>query len=241
MNLLAGSLAVFFTLHARFEFVVILFIVSLLADFLDGLVARLLNVTSPIGAQLDSLADMVSFGLLPGVLMYALFVPFTVGVIPKEGFLELTHQLHITDKKAILIGFIGFLIPLFSALRLAKFNVDETQSDEFKGLATPACALFVVGLWLGKVFNGFQYPAWLLIVITVLLCALLVSNIPMFSFKMNGWGWKSAGWHYVFISLAIVSLIVFKFAAISLIIVIYVLMNLIRYFVNKNKNVQSGN
>ena len=233
LNLLCGTLAIAFVLFGRMEIVFLLLAISLIADFLDGLVARALKVSSPIGAELDSLADMVSFGVVPGFMVFGLmtFISSTSGF--SADMFNIQSSISATTTPNLIAGMFGFMITLFSALRLAKFNVSTDQTDEFKGLATPAATLLVVGLWLIRIFNGFTLPWWAMILVTILICTLLVSNLPMFSFKLKGFSWKDASWQYVFIILSILSLIIFKFAGVAIIVFLYIALNILRYFVKK--------
>lgn len=187
----------------------------MLADFLDGLVARALNVNSEIGKQLDSLADMVSFGVLPSVILFT--------------FIERDWDTPLN----ILINLLPFLIAMFSALRLAKFNIDETQSEEFKGLATPASTLMVAGLLMANLYQNIDVTDSLVFSLSLILPILLVSNIPMFSFKLKGFSWQKAGLQYVFVAIVVLLLVVFKFLGLSLSIMAYVLINIVRKFVVK--------
>jgi CDP-diacylglycerol--serine O-phosphatidyltransferase len=215
LNLLSGCLAVVFTLQGNLMLVPILIGISMLADFLDGLVARALDVHSEIGKQLDSLADMVSFGVLPSIILFT--------------FVEREWNTPLN----ILINLLPFLIAMFSALRLAKFNIDETQSEEFKGLATPASTLMVAGLLMANMYQNIEVTDSLVFSLSLILPILLVSNIPMFSFKLKGFSWQKAGWQYVFLAIVVLLLVVFKFLGLSLSIMAYVLINILRKFVVK--------
>ena len=217
LNLFCGCLSVVFVLKGNIEYSFISFSISLLADFLDGLTARLLKAYSEIGAQLDSLADMVSFGVYPGTIAFYLIAAQT----------DLAWM-----------PFLGFLVTLFAALRLAIFNLDEEQSAEFKGLATPAMATFFVGLALAYTYQYIEFSSWSIIASCVLASGMMIVEIPMFSFKLTSLSWRHAKWHYMFILSSIVLLIIFKFAGVALTIVLYVLINLIKSF-TKEKNVQS--
>lgn len=171
MNLICGIVGVIFAFKARFDYAFYLMLLAMMCDFLDGFAARTLGAYSEMGKQLDSLCDLVSFGVLPSVMLYSLMVTCS--------FQETA------------LCYIPLLIALFSALRLAKFNVDPRQKDTFYGLPTPACAVICgslayyscidtsgfLGVWVaGPVFVP---------VLSVLLCYLLVSEIPMFSFKFH--------------------------------------------------------
>lgn len=179
---------------------------ALLFDFLDGFSARMLQVSSPIGKELDSLADLVTFGVLPGFMMLL--------------------WMRNADLPPYL-PFIAFLIPVFSALRLANFNVDERQTKDFIGLPTPANALFISSL----VFVIDSPMEWLrgdyfLIAITVLFSYLLVSPMRMFSLKTTSFGWKGNELKIIFLLLCIALLAIFRLSAFPMIIILYVILSL---------------
>ncbi len=166
MNLLSGIMGVIFTLEGHLEWALPLMILAAVFDFCDGLAARLLNAYSPIGKELDSLADLVSFGVLPAVMLYK---------VQPEG-------------APVLLRFLPLFVGVMSALRLAKFNVDERQTLDFIGLPTPSCAM-VCGsqayfLHLGGGVPGGAGP-WLVAGISLVLGLLLVSEIPMFGMKIK--------------------------------------------------------
>ena len=220
LNLFSGCIAI----AAAFEGNLILasWLVGLAAifDFLDGMAARLLHVKSAIGKELDSLADMVSFGLLPGVIVFQL--------------LNLNPAL-----QSIYIPYIAFLIPIFSALRLAKFNTDTRQEEMFYGLPTPANAIliasfplildqnmFVFGLDFGFI-NSILINQWFLVSLSVLLSWLLVAEIPLMSLKFKSLSWVDNRGRYILLLLSLILLIIFQFAGIPIIISLYILISLI--------------
>lgn len=220
LNLFSGCMAVVFALNKHLEWVPACVLVSLIADFLDGFAARFTKNSTEIGKQLDSLADMVSFGLVPGVILF-----------------ELLFQLHESDsssfspKQAYLYSSAAFLVPLFASLRLAKFNLDTRQTDNFIGLATPAVTIFVMGILLLKLFphqilSGIVISQPAIYIYIVLLSLLMVAELPMFSFKFKKFAWQGNEIRYLFIILSAVLLLTLKFAAVSLIIVLYVLISI---------------
>ena len=166
MNLLSGIMGVIFTLEGRLEWALPLMILAAVFDFCDGLAARLLNAYSPIGKELDSLADLVSFGVLPAVMLYK---------VQPEG-------------APVLLRFLPLFVGVMSALRLAKFNVDERQTLDFIGLPTPSCAM-VCGSLAYFLHLGGGVPdgagPWLVAGISLVLGLLLVSEIPMFGMKIK--------------------------------------------------------
>jgi CDP-diacylglycerol--serine O-phosphatidyltransferase len=189
------------------------------------MVARLLNVKSPLGKELDSLADMVSFGVVPGAIVYMLLTKSPVGIE--------------SDFPVKWWALAGFIITVFACLRLAKFNLDERQTEDFIGLNTPACTIFIAGLMLIYEFDTagladlIIQPIFLYSVV-ILFSFLLVAEIPMFSFKFKGMKWQGNENRIAFIIIAVLLLIFFREIAFSLIILLYVLYSLTRYFVYKN-------
>jgi CDP-diacylglycerol---serine O-phosphatidyltransferase len=175
-------------------------------DFLDGFAARMLKVSSPIGKELDSLADMVSFGLLPSLVMYKMLSSATS--IPW-------------------LPFVSFFIAICAALRLATFNVDETQTDSFKGLNTPANTLFITSLPLvGWANNGLQTD-WVLLAITLLFSWLMVSPIRFFAFKFKNFTWGDNKVRFTFFAISVLLLALLQVSAIPVIILLYIVSSLI--------------
>ncbi len=201
-NLLCGCLGIVFLLEDRNVPAAWFVWIACVFDFFDGFAARMLKVSSPIGKELDSLADVVSFGVLPSMVMYKMLADASSSEV---------------------IPYIGFMIAMFSALRLAIFNVDETQRDSFKGLNTPANTLFITSLPLlhGKVGDWLFLPATL-IAITVIFSFLLVSRIDIFALKFKNFTWADNKIRFTFLALAVLLLITFQVAAIPLIILLYI-------------------
>jgi CDP-diacylglycerol---serine O-phosphatidyltransferase len=175
-------------------------------DFFDGFAARWLKVSSPIGKELDSLADVVSFGLLPSMVMYKM-----IGATTSIYWLP----------------YIGFMIAVFSALRLAIFNVDETQSDSFKGLNTPSNTLFITSLPLISHRVGpWLFQDFVLVTITIVFSLLMVSNLRFFAFKFKSFGWADNQLRFTFVALSVLLIAFFQVGAIPLIILFYILASL---------------
>ena len=222
INLFSGCIAVVFLFNYQIELVPYCVLVSLVADFFDGFAARLTKSSSDIGLQLDSLADVVSFGLVPGaILFHLLFLKYE------------SSDAMLSVNRIYLYSAPAFILTLFSALRLAKFNVDERQTDGFIGLATPAATMFVVGLLLVFSNNSFGltqfvFTGKVLYGTVALLSALMVAEIPMFGFKFKSFGWKGNEVKYLFIILSVVLIAALKFAAISLIIILYIIVSIIQ-------------
>ena len=216
-------MAVVFAFMGRLDLMPIFVGISLIADFADGMVARVLKVNSPLGADLDSLADMVSFGFVPGLILF-LLIDEKMGSKMMEG-----NQVNF-------VALVGFMVTLFSALRLAIFNNDENQTKEFIGLATPASTVFVVGILLLEKKFHFDLAVINYIAISVGLSLMLVSKIRMFSFKLSSFTWKHSAWQYVFLVLSILSFVWLKSASISLIIIIYILLSIVKHLIEKKRN-----
>jgi CDP-diacylglycerol---serine O-phosphatidyltransferase len=231
LNLLCGAVAILFTVSGDLIIAGIFVMMGIFFDFFDGLVARSFNAQSEIGVQLDSLADMVTCGVVPGLVM--------VQLLQLSFYGEMRPLTDVFSARAWNTGIdsyyplIGLLIIVASAYRLAKFNVDTRQTHHFIGLPTPANALLILSLPL--IFE-FQYThtienilfnKWFLIGLTLVSSFLLNSEIPLFAFKFKTWDLKSNLIRYIFAALALLLLIVLKFLAIPLLILIYVVMSLI--------------
>lgn len=210
LNLFSGCVGVTFAFAGQLDIAAYCVLASGVFDFFDGLVARALHVKSPIGKELDSLADVVSFGLLPGAVLY--------------------NMLGVTWPANDYMPYLGFLVTVFSALRLAKFNIDDRQSTDFVGLNTPMNAFYVISLpFIAVTYGAIVYhPAFLLgsIVVT---CLLLVSNIRLFSLKISSLSWRENGWKYVFLLVSVALVVVLKFAAAPLVLVLYFLFSYIHF------------
>lgn len=228
LNLAAGSLAVIFALNGQLTYAVILIFTAALLDFLDGLAARLLDAWSPIGKDLDSLADMVSFGLAPGMIMFVLLKYSFIG---KDAFPDSVTDFSLYKE---LILTVSLLIPIFSALRLAIFNNDTRQVSSFIGLPTPANAIFISSLALihqyGKypTFDAFLLSTPSLVVITLLLSWLLVSKVPMFSLKFTNLHWKDNRIRIIFLLFSVVLIPVFMFYGLAATIISFILLSVLQ-------------
>ena len=216
-NLLSGctAVAVLF-LRGDFRLAFGLVIAAAVFDFFDGFAARRLGVGSALGKELDSLADMVSFGLVPAVVVFRLLSPAGAEAIDCTAW-----------------G--GFLIAAFSALRLAKFNVDERQHEEFRGLPTPACALFFVSLpMLGGATEWLTNP-FVLLTTTLLFSVLLVCDMPMFSLKFKSFGFATNKLRYFFLALSVILIVWLRLAAPAAIILAYIVISTLRAAQAKKK------
>jgi CDP-diacylglycerol--serine O-phosphatidyltransferase len=217
-NLICGSSAVVALLmHADFELAFWLVVASAIFDFFDGFAARLLKSVSAIGVELDSLADMVSFGLVPSVAMFCLW-----DVAPSSDLPSWMRYLTLT-------------IVAFSALRLAKFNIDDTQTTEFCGLPTPANGLFCLSLAMLMAAGSISLPQWAILTISIGMAYMLISPIRMFALKFKGFGWQGNEIRYSFIALCVVLIAAFTRYAVPAIILLYIIISAIRWTVNLNK------
>ncbi len=213
-NLISGCIATCFAFFHEPEMALIWIIIGAVFDFFDGMSARLLHVSSPIGKELDSLADDVTFGVAPSTILFS--------------------QLLVMDYPSVLqpvtdyLPFVAYVMAAFSALRLAKFNLDERQALGFIGLPTPANALF----WGSLIVGAHQWLETSTLMPLVLIagmlvsCYLLVSEIPMFALKFKHWGWKGNEVKYIFILSCIPLLAIFKISAFAVIIAWYVLLSI---------------
>lgn len=231
--MLCGCVATVLALKGDLFTAALLIPLAAVFDLLDGLVARALKATSAIGEQLDSLADMVTFGVAPGMLVYFMLSKVADG--PEW------------------LPYLAFIIPLCSALRLARFNAVNEESNTFLGLATPANALFwalliIVAHWKDGLpdgnANGFHFKTIMadmgfLLATSITLSLLMVSRIPMFSFKLKDLSWKSNRSLYVFLVLSALSLVLFQAVGLVLIIPLYILISVAGHLFNKKNEIQS--
>ena len=225
LNLLAGSIAIVLVFDRQLHYAAILVVIAAVFDFLDGFAARLFKAYSAIGKELDSLADLVSFGLLPGVLMYS----YMVQCVPPWSPVLLGLDL---------IPFLAFLITVFSAMRLAKFNTDNSQTENFIGLPTPANAIFFISfpilIYYGNpesamyiLMQNLLQNFFFLLLVTLLFSFLLVSPFPMFSLKFNSLAFGSNQLRYTFILFVLFLFIVFRIEALPLIIILYLIVSFV--------------
>ncbi len=235
LNVFSGCLAVLFAVWNTWELMAFFVFLGMMFDFLDGLSARVLKVQSPLGVQLDSLADMITFGLVPGIVMFQLLTMSETG----------GWNLRMTDVQNGLsfygiLPFFGFMITLSSAYRLARFNIDENQTNSFIGLPTPANALLIISLPLILMFNGNDalntiiLNPWFLIVLTVISSLLLNAPIPLFALKFKTWDFKDNALRYIFIFVSLVFIATMKFLSIPAIILFYLLSSFLLPHKDKN-------
>jgi CDP-diacylglycerol---serine O-phosphatidyltransferase len=221
MNLFSGTIAVVLALSGHMIHACWFIFLAAVFDFLDGFTARLLKAKSEIGAQLDSLADVVSFGVAPAVFIYILLE-------------ESPDQFPVYTGEFALLPFLALLLAVASAYRLAVFNLDPGQSDRFRGLPTPAMGLLVAALPLAirqyqdnPSATGFITNQITLIVLIIVLSFLMVSRIPMISLKFSNYKWKKNVYRYVLLILSVFLLVAFQYAGLVMSILLYIFISLI--------------
>ncbi len=222
-NLLCGCIAILQTFEGNLVMASYLVGLAAILDFFDGFFARLLKVSSPIGKDLDSLADMITFGLVPGLMIHRML---------SMGYL-VNHQAYEVIINHQWMVYIPLLIPIFSAIRLAKFNNDTRQTDAFIGVPTPANAILICAIPLIVNWNTqfelknseyihFLIQPYSLLFLSVVMSFLLVAELPLFSLKFKQFSWKGNEIRYVFLILSLISLILFQYLGLAIAIVLYV-------------------
>jgi CDP-diacylglycerol---serine O-phosphatidyltransferase len=230
-NLLCGCLGIVFVFEGNLLWASYLIFIAGILDFLDGFVARLLNQHSEIGKQLDSLADMVTFGALPSFILAKLI---QLSISQDNILSDLLPSNLLSQTHLPLLAYIAFILALFSCLRLAKFNIDTRQSDSFIGVPTPANAFVVAAFPLILEFNP-KYKflilnSTFLIAYTLVMSYLLISEIPLFALKFKNFSWASNQIKYIFLILSVILLVALQFVAIPLIIFLYIILSVISNF-----------
>lgn len=213
-NLISGCIATCFAFEGKQEWALAFIILGAVFDFFDGMSARLLGVSSPIGKELDSLADDVTFGVAPATMVFT--------------FLHQLPYPEWLDSLRGILPYVAFIIAAFSALRLAKFNLDERQSTSFIGLPTPANALFWGSLIVGGGAKLMHIPFSLPIVLALiaLSCWMLVAEIPLFALKFKQWGWRGNEIKYIFLITCVPLVLLLRLSSLAVIIPWYVLLSL---------------
>jgi CDP-diacylglycerol--serine O-phosphatidyltransferase len=233
-NLLIGCIAITKAFEKEIEISAYLILLAALLDFLDGFAARMLNAFSEMGKILDSLSDLISFGLAPAVLLYQV-------MIMSLTLQDSSFNYETANFAEQVIMFSTFLITIFGAIRLARFSISEPSNDHFTGLPIPAAGILALSIGLiivetsNEAIQTLLLSTPLLIITIVVTGLLMVSKIPMFSLKFKGMGWKSNQIKYIFILLSALLLILFRFYAVPMLIVLYILMSLIfrKQFISK--------
>lgn len=213
LNLLSGCFACIFAFQGQYDWVALCIGLSALFDFLDGMAARLLHAYSPLGKELDSLADLISFGLAPGLMVMHLMAYNSTfhGMAEYQSWWALS----------------ALLIPVFSALRLAKFNIDTRQTTSFIGLPVPANALFWIGICQAVLRMESPVCGYAIVALVIIFSLLLVSEIPMFSLKFKNLKWKENYLRYLIIAVAAICLISLGLAGLAATIGLYIVLSLL--------------
>lgn len=220
LNLFCGCIAVVFVSKDQFETAFLFVCLGIFLDFFDGFFARLFKVSGPLGLQLDSLADMVTSGVVPGFVMFKMMQSSSVYMT--EGWLQF-------------FPYLGFIITLGSCMRLAKFNIDTRQTDSFIGLPTPANALFILSLSLVKEYYSVDSlmvleiftEKWFLLLITLFSAYILNAEIPLFSLKIKKFNFQDNALQIIFLVISILLLFFLHYLGLTLVIIFYVLLSVI--------------
>jgi CDP-diacylglycerol--serine O-phosphatidyltransferase len=273
LNMLSGFISIVLALAGRIDIAPLFILLGAILDFFDGFVARKLGVSAPIGKQLDSLADVVTFGIAPGVLTMVMIV---LGVdwsslIPLEGATK-TYQNDLTyyvyfqilawfqalfynvpnnfDASIKFLPFVAMIIPFLSMFRLAKFNVDERQTDRFHGVPTPLNTIFFtffplyfylnIDSWAhqGK-FIHFLFDCYSISAIAVLMSLLMITDIPLLALKFKNFSWKENQFRYLLVGKSLIIILIFQLWAIPIIVILYLILSLIDNLSSKKNEIQS--
>lgn len=220
-NLISGCVATAFAFSGQLNLALLFIVIGAVFDFFDGMSARLLKVSSPIGKELDSMADDVTFGVAPATMVF-----FELGVMDYPSWLEPARGV---------LPFFAYVMAAFSALRLAKFNLDERQAMGFIGLPTPANALFWGALTVGACdfIESSPYMVFAVMALVVASSIIMVSEVPMFALKFKHWGWKGNELKYIFIITCIPLLLIFRISSLAVIVAWYVILSI---YENTKKN-----
>jgi len=225
LNILSGFISIVFAFKG--DLVISAYFIGLAAifDFFDGFAARLLKSFSQIGKELDSLADVISFGLAPAIILYHLFNQ----ALSLE---EVNTSLNVNNLIYKILPYLSVIIVAFSALRLAKFNIDDRQTSSFMGLPTPANAIFIASLpvvlsfYTSSIISELILNKYFLIFLTIILSYLLIAEIPMFSLKFSNFSFKENKIRFMFIGISVILLVSLRIIAIPIIILIYILLSI---------------
>lgn len=225
LNLSCGLLAIIAIFKGFYDEAFLFVCLGIFFDFWDGFLARKLGVSGELGLQLDSLADMVTSGVVPGLIMFRLI----------DTIQNTQEQFNVTEETFYMgvVPYFGFLITIASAYRLAKFNIDKRQIDSFIGLPTPANTLFIMSIPMIQYFGEYEWiynllnSPYVLMFFTFLSAYFLNANIPLFSLKFKSFDWKSAKLQYLFMAFSVILFLMFDFIAIPIIVISYVLLSVI--------------
>ena len=223
-NLFCGTLATIFAVGGHFEMTALFVVLGIFLDFFDGFFARVLKVSGELGKQLDSLADMVTSGVVPGIVLFVLL----------GNNQQIPYEIDSEFKFSMGLPLLGLLITLSACYRLAKFNLDTRQSESFIGLPTPAMSLFIVSLPLVQMHSDIDFVKdlignnYFLIAITILFSFLMNSEFHLFSLKFKNYGVKENLFKYILILFSIILLITIEYLAVPVIIISYVILSMLK-------------
>ena len=256
-NMLSGLCAILFALSGRIDLAPFAIFAGALFDFLDGFIARKLKIAGEMGKQLDSLADMVTFGIAPGVIMFVLLTKMSAlwmwgGDLNSTSLMlqvDWSGWLHamISFDSSNFFPFVVLFIPFFSLFRLAKFNIDTRQSESFIGLPTPANTLFFMSFPLALSYGSpsvsnlpffeFMFNPIVMSILIVLMSLMLVSELPLFSLKFKTFGWAGNQIRYVFLLISLAFIVLFTVWSLALIVFLYLILSLLETrFVKRKRN-----
>lgn len=251
-NLLSGCFAILLALSGRVDLAPFALFVGMICDFLDGFVARLTKTTGELGKQLDSLSDMVSFGLAPGIIMMVYLAQLDYGSYHQQSIVNasnfslwLDHAMHGETENYL--PFIALIFPVCALFRLAKFNLDTRQTESFIGLPTPASTLFFMSFplaWLAPdhwfnqhVFTEFLTHPLLVAVLLIGVSAMMLSPLPMFSLKVKSFGWKGNEIRYPFLLISLGLIPLFGAWSFAIIVFLYLIFSIIHLTFSKKQEV----
>ncbi|MFA9388832.1 MAG: CDP-diacylglycerol--serine O-phosphatidyltransferase [Prolixibacteraceae bacterium] len=228
-NLICGIIAIYFAFIDELQIALLLMLTGGLFDFFDGFAARMLKVSGELGKQLDSLADLITFGLLPAVMIFS---------IQRQLILANNHGFEQLSILQWLFLVSPLLIPVFSALRLANFNIDTRQTTSFIGVPTPANAFFMASLAWTISYGNNTIAGWLanpllIAAITLLFSLLLVSNLPLFALKFKSFKWNGNEIRFVFLAISLVVLLFFTISGLMAVILLYILFSAFTHYVQR--------
>ena len=229
-NLLFGTLATIFSVGGYFKMTALFVALGVFLDFFDGFFARILKVSGELGKQLDSLADMVTSGVVPGIVLFVLL----------GNNQQMPYEIHTEFKISMGLPLIGLLVTLSACYRLAKFNLDTRQSESFIGLPTPAMSLFVVSLPMVQMYTDIDLAKdliannYFLIGVTVFFSFIMNSELPLFSLKFKNYGIRENLFKYILITLSIVLVVTVEYLSVPIVIVSYILLSMINNYKKTN-------
>ncbi|NRA11851.1 MAG: CDP-alcohol phosphatidyltransferase family protein [Crocinitomicaceae bacterium] len=249
-NMLSGILAILLAIMGRIDLAPFAIFAGAIFDFLDGFIARLTKSDGELGKQMDSLADMITFGVAPGIIMMVIMTMDMREFINSDHLYELINYSTdkffwgvFEDRQIFALPFFALFIPFFSMFRLAKFNVDKRQTNSFIGLPTPALTLFFMAFPLVLCYSDITYSPTIqmlydpinLSVLIIVMSLLMVVPLPMFSLKFKTFGWKSNEIRYTFLLISTALILIFQTWSIALIVILYLILSLIGIIFLKKK------